>query len=430
MFLLYEGLLTLVFVVTLPFFLLLGILRGKYLANFRERIGFYRTPRRSHDLWIHAVSVGETLATRSVVDAIGRMRPGTSIVFTTTTLTGQAQAARLYPAATITYFPFDFGFSVRRFLSRHAPRVFVTVETELWPNVTRLAHDRGLRLLLANGRISDRSFPRYRAFRFLLAPLLRRYDRVLAREVLDAERFVAIGAPREIVEVTGNVKFDYEPPREPSPAEITALFHGRKVVVLGSTFEGEDELLLPEVERLVREHDLFFVVAPRKPERFDAVASLLERSTLRALRRSALEPSPDAHRDADVLLLDTIGELARVYAAAAVAFIGGSLVPRGGHNPIEPAAAGVPVCFGPHMSAFREVAAAFLDNRAAMEVGAPADFGRFVAKMVSDDAEHAAWSERARQTVARNRGASERTARHIVALLDQTKHSAAGDRRG
>jgi 3-deoxy-D-manno-octulosonic-acid transferase len=407
MFVLYEVLLYLVLIIGLPFFLIIGLARGKYVSNFPERMGFYRSPARGHDLWIHAVSVGEALAAKTIVEQILRMRPETSIVFTTTTITGQAQAKRLYPSATVTYFPFDFSFAVRRFLSHHSPKAFATMETELWPNVTRISRERGLRLLLANGRISDRSFPRYRFFKPVVARLLRSYERVLAREQLDRDRFLAIGA--HDVEVTGNVKFDYTPNDAPLP-EIEALIAGRKCVVLGSTFEGEDEMLLPEVERLVRERNLFFVIAPRKPERFDAVAALLSKT--RVVRRSN-----HVHTEADILLLDTIGELARVYRYASAAFVGGSLVPHGGHNPIEPAAAGVPVCFGPHMTAFREVAAAFLKNDAAREVRSPADFARFIEEMTTDDALRAAYGERAKRVVADNRGASERTARRIVELL-------------
>src|SRR5438093_2942036 len=167
------------------------------------------TPGGSHDLWIHAVSVGETLASRPVIDEVLRRRPATSIVFTTTTITGQSQARRLFPEATITYFPFDFSISVKRFLDHHRPRLFAAMETEIWPNVTRLSRARGLKLMLANGRLSDRSFPRYRAIRPLVRRILRHYDRVLVRDDGDRRRFIAIGAPEEAVETTGNVKFDF-----------------------------------------------------------------------------------------------------------------------------------------------------------------------------------------------------------------------------
>jgi 3-deoxy-D-manno-octulosonic-acid transferase len=418
MYVLYEVLLYLVLLVALPYFALTGVLRGKYVVNFPIRAGWFRHRPEAHDLWIHAVSVGETLAARPIVEEIVRQRPGTSIVFTTTTLTGQAQARRLYPDATVTYFPFDFAFAVRRFLEHHRPRAFATMETEIWPNVTRISRARGLRLLLANARISDRSFPRYRAFRWVVRPVLRKYDRILAREQTDRERFVAMGAPPDIVEVTGNVKFDYEPdetPLEIAP-QLEALAGSRKVVVLGSTMEGEDELLLPEVEGLLAQHNVFVVIAPRKPERFEMVAGLLATSALRYVRRSELE-ADSAPASADVLLLDTIGELAKIYRYATAAFIGGTLVPVGGHNPIEAAAAGVPVCFGPSMSNFREIAQVFLRNDAAAEVQTAAEVGEFLTRMIEQpDVQHE-WGERARTTVLQNRGASERTARRIVELL-------------
>jgi 3-deoxy-D-manno-octulosonic-acid transferase len=420
MYVLYEVLLYLVLLLALPYFLFTGVLRGKYLANFPARLGFYKSRPAAHDLWVHAVSVGEALAAQPVVSQILAQRPGTSIVFTTTTLTGQAQARRLYPDATVTFFPFDFAFSVRRFLDHHKPSVFATLETEIWPNVTRIARARGLRLILANGRISDRSLPRYRAFRAVVGSVLRKYDRILAREETDRERFVAIGAPQEIVEISGNVKFDYEP--DESPLEIApvleTLFAGRKVVVLGSTMEGEDEVLLPEVERLLAEHHAFVIIAPRKPERFELVAGLLATSPLRFIRRSELDAAhPPAPAQADVLLLDTFGELARIYRHATVAFVGGTLVPTGGHNPIEPAASGVPVCFGPSMSNFREIAQVFLRNEAGAQVRDAAEVIDFVGAMLDNTNMRNQWGERARNTVLQNRGASERTARRIVELL-------------
>jgi len=412
MFVLYEVLLYLVLLLALPYFLLTGMLRGKYLANFPERMGFYKSPAAAHDLWIHAVSVGETLAARPVVDEILRQRPATTIVFTTTTMTGQAQARRLFPEATVTYFPFDFATSVKRFLGHHRPRVFATMETEIWPNATRLSRAQGLRLLLANGRISDRSFPRYRLARPFVASVLRQYDRILAREETDRERFIAIGAPAANVETSGNVKFDYVPddrPLEIAP-RLASLIAGRKVLVLGSTMEGEDEALIPELERFIAAHNAFVIIAPRKPERFEIVASLLSKTPF--VRRSNWVEQP-----ADVLLLDTFGELARVYRFASAAFVGGSLVRTGGHNPIEPAADGIPVSFGPHMSNFREIARTFLRDGGAREVRSASDVFAFAANMFDDASAHREMSDRARRTVEQNRGAAARTASRIVELL-------------
>lgn len=416
MFFVYEVLLYLVFIITLPFFLLLGLLRGKYLSNFRERMGLYRSKGGEHDVWLHAVSVGEALAARTIVEAMRKMRPETSLVITTTTLTGQAQARRIYPEATVTYFPFDFAFAVRRFLDHHKPRVFATMETEIWPNVTRLSHARGARLILANARISDRSFPRYRAFRMIVGRVLRHYSRILAREETDRTRFIAIGAPKDIVETSGNVKFDYELDTTPLEidAPLRAIIGYRHVLVLGSTMEGEDEVLLPEIESLLAGGNAFVIVAPRKPERFELVAGLLATTSLRFVRRSEIGTKPVA---ADLLLLDSIGELARVYRYATAAFIGGTLEPFGGHNPIEAAAAGVPVCFGPSMSNFREIAEVFLRNQGAAQVESARDVIAFAQRMFDDETARKTMGNRARQTVMQNRGASERTARCIIELL-------------
>jgi 3-deoxy-D-manno-octulosonic-acid transferase len=396
MYLLYEVALYLVLVLGLPFFLV----RRKYAHTFAERMGHYRGAARGHDVWIHAVSVGEALAAKPVVDSMLRLRPETSLVVTTTTATGQAQAKRLFPMATVTYFPLDFSVAVKRFLNHHKPRLFAAMETEIWPNVTRLAAARGVRLVLANGRISDRSFPRYRMARRIVSRVLRHYDAILARDAQDAERFRAIGAPD--VEVAGNVKFDYVPDERPLEFDLLALAAGRPIVVLGSTMEGEDEALLPEVLPL----GAFVVVAPRKPERFDAVAKLAPMT-----RRSALQAP------ADVLLLDTIGELARVYRYATAAFIGGSLVPAGGHNPIEAAAVGVPVCFGPHMTNFREISAGFLEYDAALKVEDAEDVADFFEQMIRDPEARKHMGDLARRIVEENRGAAERTARRIVELL-------------
>jgi len=414
MFVLYEVLLYLVLIAALPYFVVTGMLRGKYLANFPERMGFYKTPPAAHDLWIHAVSVGETLAARPVVDEIVRQRPATTIAFTTTTITGQAQALRLFPNATVTYFPFDFASSVKRFLRHHRPRVFATMETEIWPNATRLSRAAGVRMLLANGRISDRSLPRYRFLRPFVASVLRQYDRVLAREETDRTRFIAIGAPAEIVETSGNVKFDYVPDDRPLEiaSKLTSLIAGRKVLVLGSTMQGEDEAMIGELQRFIAEKKAFVVIAPRKPERFDVVAAILQAANIRFVRRSNWNDGP-----ADVLLLDTFGELSKVYRFATAAFVGGSLVPTGGHNPIEPAAAGVPVCFGPHMSNFREIAGVFLRDGGAVEARSAADLFAFATRMFDDPDAQRGMSERARASVEQNRGAAVRTAARILELL-------------
>jgi 3-deoxy-D-manno-octulosonic-acid transferase len=271
---------------------------------------------------------------------------------------------------------------------------------------------------MANGRLSDRSFPRYRALRPIIRRILRDYDRVLARDEGDRQRFIAIGAPPAAVETTGNVKFDFAVDEKPLAigSQLLSLIAGRRVLILGSTREGEEEATLPELERFINEKDAFVIIAPRKPERFEVVAGLLTTTSIPFVRRSELTADRQAPA-ARLLLLDSVGELPRVYRYATVAFIGGSLVPTGGHNPIEPAAAGIPVCFGPHMTNFREIASTFLENDAAVEVRSSSELITFAARMFDDEVARREYGDRARRTVEQNRGAAARTAQRIVELL-------------
>jgi 3-deoxy-D-manno-octulosonic-acid transferase len=417
MFALYEALLWVGFLLLLPWFAIVGFLKGKYWASFPARLGSYRGADEAHDIWVQAVSVGEVAAAKSLVERLRERKRDLRILVTTTTATGQAMARRLFPNDTVTYFPFDFSFSVRRFLDHHQPRLYVAVETEIWPNAARLARKRGLRVVIVNGRLSDRSFRRYRRFRPLLARVFRFYDELMVRAEADRERYAAIGAEAGRIFVTGNLKFDLdamtsEPP-EIGP-ELQRLAAGRPVFVAGSTMEGEDEALLPHLQRLVAK-GCFIVIAPRKPERFEIVAGMLATSGIRWVRRSELAKAPVD--EADLLLLDTIGELARLYQYAAVAFVGGSIVPTGGHNPIEPASAGTPVAFGPHMSNFREIAETFLAAGGAVQVANAAQLIAFVEKMMVDGSAREEIAANGRKVVDTNRGAAGATADRLLRLL-------------
>ncbi|HEU5161846.1 MAG TPA: 3-deoxy-D-manno-octulosonic acid transferase [Thermoanaerobaculia bacterium] len=417
MFGLYEALLWAAFLLLLPWFAVVGFLKGKYWASFPARLGSYRGSAGEHDVWIQAVSVGEVAAAKSLVERLRGIRPGVRIVVTTTTATGQAMARRLFPSDTVTYFPFDFSFSVRRFLDHHQPRLYVAVETEIWPNAARISKARGIRVAIVNGRLSDRSFRRYRRLRPLLERVFRFYDALMVRSEADRERYVAIGAPSERISVTGNLKFDLDAMTSEAPeiaGELQRLAAGRSIFVAGSTMEGEDEALLPHLPRLITK-GCFVVLAPRKPDRFEIVAALLAASGIRWARRSEIGRAPVER--ADVLLLDSIGELARIYQYATAAFVGGSIVRTGGHNPIEPASAGTPVAFGPNMSNFREIAETFLESGGAVEVANAAQLIAFVEKMMVDDAARAEVAEKGRQVVESNRGAATITATRLVELL-------------
>ena len=326
-------------------------------------------------------------------------------------------ARRLFPNDTVTYFPFDFTFAVQRFLEHHAPRLYVAVETEIWPNAARLAKERGIRVAIVNGRLSDRSFRRYRRVRPLLARVFRHYDEIMVRSDSDRERFAAIGADAGQLVVTGNLKFDLDAMASEAPeiaAELKRLAAGRPIFIAGSTMEGEDEAILPHLPRLISK-GCFVVLAPRKPERFEIVAGLLATSGIRWARRSEIDRAPVER--ADLLLLDSIGELARLYQYAAASFVGGSIVATGGHNPIEPASAGAPVAFGPNMSNFREIAETFLAAEGAVEVANAAQLIAFAERMIADETGRNVLAARGRAVVESNRGAARLTAERLLRLL-------------
>jgi 3-deoxy-D-manno-octulosonic-acid transferase len=308
---------------------------------------------------------------------------------------------------------------VRRVLDVLNPSLLVLVETELWPNLIHEARRRGTRIALANGRISPRSFPRYLRVRRLLASVLPEIDLFLMQGETHAERIRAMGAPAGRVRVAGNLKFDAVEPGK-LPERLVRLIHGgtapRPLWVAGSTVGGEEELVLSAFHS-VRERvpQARLLVAPRHPERFAAVPPLVEAAGFRCLRRSALDPA--SWRDGEVLLLDSLGELAQVYALASVVFVGGSLVPSGGHNILEPAVAGKAVVVGPHMDNFQEIADQFRSESALVQVASADELGREVSALLLDEGRRRALGERARDLVGRNRGALRRTTDALSSLL-------------
>jgi 3-deoxy-D-manno-octulosonic-acid transferase len=420
---LYSILLTVGFLLALPWFLWKGRSTGKYLRTFRERMGrlpVYLNVDGDRSVWVHAVSVGEVLAARPLLPVLRDRFPGHRVFLSTTTMTGNEVAKKSARGVDgLLFAPFDFPNPVRRALEVLNPSLLVLVETELWPNLVHEARRRGTRVALVNGRISPRSFPRYARVRRFLSAVLSEVDLFLMQGEAHAQRIRALGAPADRVRVTGNLKFDaVEPGR--IPERLARLIQGsgapRPLWVAGSTVGGEEELVLSAFHR-VRERvpQARLLVAPRHPERFAVVPAVVEAAGFRCLRRSALDPA--AWRDGEVLLLDTLGELAQVYALASVVFVGGSLVPSGGHNILEPAVAGKAVVVGPHMENFQEIADQFRAERAIVQVASPDDLAREVSALLLDEERRRALGERARDLVGRNRGAVSRTADALASLL-------------
>jgi 3-deoxy-D-manno-octulosonic-acid transferase len=357
MYALYSAMLAMALVAYSPIFLVRRLRRGGYGRAFGQRLGRYEpglppAPR----CWIHAVSVGETAAAAPLIEGIRRRWPGLSVVLTTVTPTGARIAAeQLGHAATHRYFPLDLPGPVGRALAAVRPRFFVGMETELWPNFLRTLAARGIPSMIANGRISDRSFRRYRRVRWLMARVLARVSVFAMQSEEDARRIIALGAPPERVVVTGNLKTDLAPTPGPIAwTELLGLDADELLWIAGSTHRGEEAAVLDAFARLrARFPGLCLLLAPRHPERAAEVERLIADRGFRPVRRTAL---PGASARGAIVILDTVGELADCYRAAAVVFVGGSLVPTGGHNMLEPALRRRPVLYGPHTSNFRESA--------------------------------------------------------------------------
>ncbi len=422
MYSLYTLLLSAGFVVAIPWFLWKGRTTGKYLRNFRERMGrlpVYLNVDGDRSLWIHAVSVGEVLAARPLVPLLRERFPRHRIFLSTTTITGNAVARKSVRGLDgLLYAPFDFPWAVRRVFDVLNPSLLVLVETELWPNLIHEAHRRGIRVAVVNGRISPRSCKRYLRLGAFLRRVLAEIDLFLMQGEAHAGRIRAMGAPAERVQVTGNLKFDAVLP-ERLPERLARLLSTgppRPLWVAGSTVGGEEKLVLAAFHG-VRERipQARLLLAPRHPERFDEVAPLVEAAGFRCLRRSTLDPA--SWSDGEVLLLDTLGELSQVYGLASVVFVGGSLVPSGGHNILEPAVAGKPVIVGPHMENFQEIADQFRAERALVEVASAEELGREVTALLLDERRRLGLGERARDLVGRNRGAVARSTDALCSLL-------------
>jgi len=421
---LYSILLALGFVLALPFYWWKGRSTGKYLRTFRERMGALAlapAPRGAGSFWVHAVSVGEVLAARPLVAALRERLPGRRVYLSTITTTGHAIAVKSLRGTDGLFFaPFDWPRPVRAALDTLDPSLLILVETEIWPNLIHEARRRGTRVAVVNGRISPRSFSRYGLVRGFLGRVLGEVDLFLMQGEAHAERIRALGAPAGRVEVTGNLKFDAAVAMPPSAALVARLGaaarQGRPLWLAGSTAPGEEELVLAAFRRVRdRVPDAALLIVPRHPERFDAVPPLVAAAGFRCLRRSTLEAG--GWGDEEVVLLDTMGELAQACALAEVVFVGGSLVPMGGHNVLEPAAAGRPIVVGPHMENFQEIADQFRSEGALLQVGNADELAIAVAELLVDPPRRQALGARARALLESNRGAVQRTVDALAALV-------------
>ncbi len=404
-----------------PFWLLRMFTAGKYRAGLAGRLGavppaLREFARGRRVIWLHAVSVGEIIAAGRLIAELESALPGHRVCISTTTLTGHTLAQQRFGSQRVFYFPLDFAFIVRRYLNALAPEMVILVETEFWPNLLLQCAKRHMPVAVVNARISDRSLPRYRRLRALWRPLLGKVSLFCAQSEEDAARLRAIGAPAESVRVLGNLKFDVRSAADEGAlvaALRSQLTVGAKVLVCGSTMDTEEAALLDCLPALTAAVPaLVCILAPRHPERFSTVAQLLEQRGVAFIRRSQGADRPLA----GVLLLDTVGELASVYALADAAFVGGSLVNAGGHNPLEPAQFGVPVVMGESYENFRGIVSAMRDA-GGIEIVSRAALCSTLTALLTDTQRAAASGKAGQRVFLAESGATARTVAALLPLL-------------
>jgi 3-deoxy-D-manno-octulosonic-acid transferase len=428
MYTIYSIGIVLFFAMLSPYFLYQALRYRKYIRNLPQRLGYLPLSFNfdgDESIWIHAVSVGEVLTARALLPQLRERYPRLRIFLSTTTITGyQVARSNVHDVDGVFYFPLDLPAIVRRTMSVVKPRLFVMMETELWPNLLRACRSAGVKTALVNGRISLRSFPRYRLARGFFRRVLADVDRFCMQSEESARRIVEIGADRTRVTVTGSLKFD----SLDVPGAVVAdrgrnrvlryfrVAPDRPVVIAASTLKGEEEPVLEAFQRIrALWGNALLIIAPRKPERFEEVERLAQRPGWRVARRTDL--AVDSEPRVDVVILNTIGELAQLYQVATVVFVGGSLVDAGGHNILEPAVFGKPIVFGPHMHNFTEIARTFIENRGAIQVQADAELENVLVELLSDPVKRAGLGAAARALVEANRGARARTLAVITQLL-------------
>ena len=423
MFLLYSFATIVFFVAVSPYFAYQAIRYRKYVSSLRQRLGYLPVSFNldwDESIWIHAVSVGEVLTARALLSDLRARYPRLRTFLSTTTMTGQQVARRnLQDLDAVFYFPFDLVHVVRRTLRLVNPRLFIMMDTELWPNLLRECGRRGVKVALVNGRISSRSYPRYRLVRGFFRRVLTNVDVFCMQSEESARRLADVGADPARVTVTGSLKFDSL--ERPSAAHgrprdrILRYFRvpdDRPVLIGASTLRGEEVPVLRSFRRIKTSWPTaLLILAPRHPERFGEVESLARAEGFSVMRRTELPI--DGSPRSDVVVLDTIGELARLYQVATAVFVGGSLVKAGGHNIIEPAVFGKAIVFGAHMENFREIAEAFVTSGAACQVRSGRELEEALLHLLTDPVRRASLGAAARALVEANRGAKDKT---LVAL--------------
>jgi len=424
-----------------PYYAIRGWRRGEPSGTLRQRLGSLppeilsrasspaTSGRTEGPIWVHAVSVGEVLAAKPLVEGLRKRFPNHAVLLSTTTETGQRLACeRLQSADGIFYFPLDWIVSVRRALTALRPSLVIVMETEIWPNFLREARRQGVPVIFANARISERSFARFKRWKFLVGTFFERVlqdaELFLVQTPEDAGRLNEMGAVKERVELTGNLKYDGEQPGASRFGEwlIGEIRRQERwpVLVAGSVVALEELAVLAAYDIVQRQwRRAMLILAPRKPDRFDAAAEIAASAGWNVVRRSGINLDAPLDENADVIVLDSIGELTGLYALADAVFVGGSLVPAGGHNILEPAWFAKPPVFGLHMENFRDMSGQFLTAQAGIQVSSGEQLGRVWTQLIQNEPLRDRMGQAALKLSERNRGATVRSLNYIATLLGE-----------
>jgi 3-deoxy-D-manno-octulosonic-acid transferase len=420
LFFIYQFVFLIIFILASPYMLKKGIIGKK---GFGERLGFYDIePSDQKTIWFHAASMGELKAISALVPVLKQKYPDFRLVISTITQSGKEKAEKLNLGGNVFYLPLDFRPAIANAIRRVKPTLFILVETEIWPMLIYEMQRQGVKVVVVNGRLSAKSFKYYRVCKFLFTIVLQKIDFVMAQTVEDAARFIELGATRENVSILGNIKFDQLANVEPqTPAKALLPFvnqNGKFVFVVGSVRDKEIPIIIDAVKiAKAKAPKLKTIIAPRHLKYLKTLESCLNNRDLKFVKRSQLESADLPNGQADILILDSMGELGNLYCYAHLAFVGGSLVPIGGHDPLEPASAGCAVCFGPYMENSRSFAKLLIDSGGAAQVDNSQNLADLIIKLANDYPLAKAMGQKARKLVLENSGVSGKTVNKLAEYL-------------
>ncbi len=425
MFILYD----LIFIVFAICYLPVFLLKRKFHKGFMSRFGVLPPELKfDHPVWIHAVSVGEMMAVRPFIAQIKQSFPDKQLVISTVTATGNSIAVKTArPGDIVLYLPLDLRGAVKKYVERIAPEIFIAAETELWPNLIAYLHAKNIPFVVINGRISDASFRGYRMVSFLLRGLLNKISLYCVQTERDRQKLLRLGLAEDKINVSGNIKFDISAPQaadHPDCRVRLGLAPVHKLLVAGSTHPGEERILLNVCRSLQGDFsDLRLLLAPRHPERSPEIEKIAAQKGFHPVCVSRIAGSPYAvHQSPNIVfILDTVGELLSCYAGGDIAFVGGSLIRKGGHNILEPAALGKPVIFGPYMSNFRDIAELFLRHEAAVQVQDQAALREAIRSLLADPRRAAELGEKGKSLITQNQGATRKSLEYVRGFIGRNR---------